>query len=152
MSIIYQKEVKEQIYKLASTEAKNFCQHIVDTIITQLENLHKGSSPEDFKLKNLWEEICFQVQCEESIEWDLYQDTICDCIEFKLYELTKDELLTAWIGNLNLLDEDFAEDYDEIISLLKENFYNHIISEASYYTSENLEYAIKLNELGELDF
>ena len=47
---------------------------VCERTITKLEEIKDTLSGDDSPLENAWEEICCQVQGEESIFWDTYQD------------------------------------------------------------------------------
>jgi len=45
---------------------------VTDQVITVLKSCHDTLSGDDSGLLNVWEEICAQVQGEESVDWDAY--------------------------------------------------------------------------------
>lgn len=73
-------------------------QKILAAVMGYLQQLGDNSllSGEDSGLENLWEEICVQVQLEESIFWDAYLETIEQAIGARVDELERTELLALW--------------------------------------------------------
>jgi len=63
----------------------------------------------DSGLRNIWEEICAQVQGEESCDWDTYVELIEDFIQGKVEQLPRSAQLALWV----LTDEgsDWLEDH-----------------------------------------
>ena len=100
----------------------------------------------DSGLKNVWEEICAQVQIEESFFWDAYLETLEAAIEARLNELDHAALLALW----SITDSGWSWIYDhhgdsdgdqeapidpcEIIRELR----GKLISVADEYTNRNL--------------
>jgi hypothetical protein len=103
-------------------------------------------SGEDSGLKNVWEEICAQVQIEESFFWDAYLETIEQAIGARLDELNRVELLALWSTTDSgwdwIYDHHGDEDGDEqapvdtseIISMLR----GGLIAMADEYTNGNI--------------
>lgn len=73
-------------------------QQILAAVMGYLQQLGDNSllSGEDSGLENVWEEICVQVQLEESIFWDAYLETIEQAIGARVNELERTELLALW--------------------------------------------------------
>ncbi|TVY09072.1 hypothetical protein [Paenibacillus cremeus] len=75
----------------------------------KIENLDKSfmQSGDDSPLNNVWEEFVVQIQGEESIFFEAYEDTIRAICEKVLNSLTESELRLLW------LETDGYFDYDE---------------------------------------
>lgn len=53
------------------------CKRLSMKVIRFLQKMTEGmQSGDDSPLKNIWDEVCVQVQGEESVLWDAYLDTI----------------------------------------------------------------------------
>lgn len=76
--------------------AEEICNRISHRVIRQLRTNTATLSGDDSPLKNAWEEICVQVQFEQSICWDVYVETMDLAIEGELQELQKHELAALW--------------------------------------------------------
>lgn len=60
---------------------------LVDAVTARLQNMPAGLSGDDSCLASAWEEICAQVQIEESMFWDAYLLTIEQTVMGELYVL-----------------------------------------------------------------
>jgi hypothetical protein len=103
-------------------------------------------SGEDSGLKNVWEEVCVQVQLEESFFWDAYLETIEQAIAVRLDELDRAVLLALWSTTDSGWDWIFDHhgdkdgdheapvDQSEIISALR----GKLLAMAADYTNSNI--------------
>ena len=106
---------------------------IVSETIDNLKNQEATLSPEDLELNNIWEEICYQQQVEESCYWDVYMENlelmidvaIDDCAE--KYKYSVSGVIEAIYGEY---DEE-ETDYGEIETSVKEDVRNEILSLAA---------------------
>lgn len=106
---------------------------IVSATIDMLKNQETTFSPEDLKLDNIWEEICYQQQVGESFHWDMYMENlefmidvaIDDCA--KKYKASVSGVIEAIYG---YYDEE-ETDYGEIETDVKEDVRNKILSLAA---------------------
>jgi hypothetical protein len=65
--------------------AHHACLGISQKVVGTLRKITDGmQSGDNSGLKNIWDEICVQMQDEQSTMWDAYEDTICHIIEFEL--------------------------------------------------------------------
>jgi len=61
------------IKELADAEAKRICRRVILTLQKMKDCLLSGDGTE---LGNVWDEVCVQVQYEESYYWDAYVETV----------------------------------------------------------------------------
>lgn len=59
---------------------------------------------EDTGLKNTWEEICVQIQYEQSVLWDAYEDTIDAIILAHVEKLEPHEKIAVWLQTTEGID------------------------------------------------
>lgn len=138
---------------LIFSEIKN--NKYADEIINELKDYPRGTCPEDYGLKDFWEEICIQVQDEESIDWEMYSDIVDDIISSKIDELPYFEILRLWIYGTTVyefdetdLENDLDDDsYYNILNCVKGVMRKLVMNEASNYESETLMNAIEKREL-----
>ncbi len=81
-------------------------------VIRTLDAMEGGLSGEDSGLSSLWEELCVQLQHEQSIFWDVYDETVHEAVQFEVAQLASFEREALWL----LTDEYFdweCEDEDE---------------------------------------
>lgn len=106
--------------RLLEKYAEPLCRRIAYGVRRDLQTLFDTSmqSGDDSGLNNLWDEICVQVQGEESIFWDMYVDLIDSCIESRANKLKPHELMTIWWQNEDL------ENNTDSLSITKANEYD----------------------------
>jgi hypothetical protein len=80
------------------TKASRLKSDVVCKAITALEGMTGNMllSGDDSMLRNTWEEVCVQVQGEESFYWDTYLDVIDDLLTGFVMELSQQDLLALW--------------------------------------------------------
>jgi hypothetical protein len=73
---------------------------IVDQTISELESFGEGYmlSGDDSGLESLWEEICVQVQGEESFHWYAYVETIENLLRGFVDDLSSAERIAIWLS------------------------------------------------------
>ena len=118
---------------------------VVSDVIKGLEGMEAGLSGDSI-LANLWEEVCAQVQREESFYWSIYEKTITDLLYYAIQGLDRDIQLALWAST----DEGWDYIYDhhadkggatvaplyigDIVAKLK----NDVLSAAADYKSPSL--------------
>ena len=75
--------------------AKQIIPAVIADLQALTENLQSG---DDSGLTNIWEELCVQVQGEESVDFELYVDIVDDAIEASLKKIGKSEVLALWLS------------------------------------------------------
>jgi hypothetical protein len=92
--------------------AEAICQRVSRKTIRALQKMTEGmQSGDDSVLVNVWEEICVQVQGEESVLWDAYDVTVKQMLSGELAKLPVYECEAVWLQTLEGQDWD-AEDED----------------------------------------
>lgn len=79
---------------IASWAAK-LSKEVVSDVVRSLEGMDATLSG-DSGLKNAWEEVCAQVQREESVDWSIYEDTIEDLLHSVVGGLERGAQLALW--------------------------------------------------------
>lgn len=84
--------------RLLAKFAEPLCRRISYGARRELQSWDDSSmqSGDDSGLNNLWDEICVQVQHEESIFWDMYIEIIDSCIKRQASKLKPHELMAIW--------------------------------------------------------
>ena len=84
--------------KLAEVSADQLVDRIVRRVISGLQRLKNCRlSGDDSGLENTWDEICVQVQEEESIYWDAYDETVRMFVDAELRKLTPAAMQVVWL-------------------------------------------------------
>lgn len=117
----------------------------VSEVISSLEGMKAGLSG-DSDLKNAWEEVCAQVQGEESIDWSIYEDTIERLLYAVVQKLDGEAQLALWA----VTDEGWDYIYDHHadkngaagvpldIGAIAAKLKGDVLSEAADYESPSL--------------
>jgi DNA phosphorothioation-dependent restriction protein DptG len=108
------------------------CQRVSRKAIRALQKMAEGlQSGDDSGLVNTWEEICIQVQSEQSIMWDAYEETIRQILSEEVTKLPAYEREAIWLQTQegetwDADDEDSQHEYpvaqDEVIEYLKDKY------------------------------
>lgn len=145
------------------------CEEISRTVIKDLRKMTEGmQSGDDTPLKNVWDEVCVQMQSEPSYMWDAYEDTILGMIGQEVHKLDKNIIGAIWLQTgegedwdddnesseeENIINKNYYPDFPFIQIEPKENFTKNIIPDSIEYDLENVtNYILKeyvLKEAGE---
>jgi hypothetical protein len=83
---------------IVSNLAEQVCQQITRKVISSLQALKNGLlSGDDSGLTNAWEEICVQVQGEESFSWEGFDLTVRQTVSAEVTELLPHEREAIWL-------------------------------------------------------
>lgn len=73
-------------------------QRIVRKVIAHLQSMKEGlQSGDDSGLKTVWDEICVQIQHEESFFWDAYDQTVKSIVSTFVSEIPAYEQEALWL-------------------------------------------------------
>lgn len=129
------------LYNLKEYHTNKICEKVI-RILKQL----KGDSlleASDHGLKNTWEEICVQLQYEESMFWDAYDETVEQTINFIFKKVDAEILKFLSIMNddeFHITEKDsfmygnYAYSLDSACNVVKQEVYN----QARIYTTNNI--------------
>jgi hypothetical protein len=105
---------------------------ITRRVIRTLQGLSDGlQSGDDSGLKSAWEEICVQVQGEQSFHWDAYDQTVRQRVSAEVNQLKPHERDAVWLQTSAGLSWDSEDegtreaspvDVDEIVEYLTSDF------------------------------
>ncbi|MFM9966942.1 MAG: ankyrin repeat domain-containing protein [Burkholderiales bacterium] len=99
---------------LSVRDAERIKNDIVKLCVDDLEAMTDGlQSGDDSGLENIWEEICVQVQGEESVFFSMYENLIDSCVKTQVKNLTPDEKFVLWLTTDEGLDWVFDNQDDE---------------------------------------
>lgn len=114
--------------------AKRECEQIARSVVRDVRRLKNGmQSGDDSGLKNLWDEVCVQMQQEQSYWWDLYADMISGMIEKHIDALSEELRNAIWFQTDNGSDwvSDRASNHDmrvEEAPYSREDIVSHILN------------------------
>ncbi len=149
MSSIQEKLIRE----FAEAAARIVCDRAIQNLVAITTTL----SGDDSGLENAWEEICVQVQGEESFFWDTFADTMHDAVLIALDSLPPRDLAALWLQSDEGFDWQWDKDSEdeqgppgdrnvreEPIPFVREGIARHIVNNylkpaAENFTNPNIE-------------
>ena len=125
--------------------ADQICKRLTRRLIATLQKMNNGLlSGEDSGLKNTWDEICAQVQFEESFSWDAYDETVRGLATSDVEKLQPHEREAIWLqttaaDHWDCEDESRRQPYpvstEEIVDHL---VHEYIYSEAGNWSNHRI--------------
>lgn len=113
------------------------CKRISQITILALQKMTDGmQSGEDSPLQNIWEEICVQVQSEESVMWWAYKDVVEGIIQCEVDLLDTPTKKAIWLQTEGYENWD-EEDDDESVPWLAEDIVKYILYAFVLSTAED---------------
>lgn len=106
--------------------------------------MDRGLSPDDSGLQNVWDEICVQVQYQESIYWDAYDEAVRAFVAAAVEELQPFEQEAIWLQTPQAFDwrwDDEAEQerypvvIDDIVAYIVSEF---VLGEAGRWSNTRI--------------
>ena len=84
--------------RIVRSLAHEACRRITRRVIREFQQRNgKLLSGEDPGLRSAWEEICVQVQAEESVFWDAYLEDLKQALETEVERLRRTERQAVWL-------------------------------------------------------
>jgi hypothetical protein len=117
--------------------AKHAANRLARKTIRYLQSLKDClQSGEDSGLANVWDEICVQVQQEESFFWNAYDETVRQFVAGYVEQLPLYERQALWLSTDQGMDWD-AEDRDGDPPILHDDIVEYIVQHHVYTAAEN---------------
>ncbi len=147
-TVYVEDKLKNYKDKIIVFESDCICRKIKKKVIKSLQAMKDCMmSGKDGPLKNIWDEICVQVQGEESFYWDSYIDTINQCITREIVLLKEEEKQAVWLQTdeyeewvEQIEDEEKIDNIpcytDEISEYILQKY---VLQEAGYYNNKRIE-------------
>ena len=120
--------------------AEEICNRVSNRVIRSLRSNSTTLSGDESTLENAWEEICVQVQFEQSIDWNVYVETIDLETEGEMEQLQEHELAAIWFQTTEGEDWGFTDgddrvephiDRQAVVAVIRDC----VLSEANSYTN-----------------
>ena len=100
-------------WRIVRRLAEQVCQRVTRRVIRALREIVDGlQSGDDSSLANVWEEICVQVQGEQSVLWGAYDVTVRQIVSTEVTALPEHERDAVWLQTPEGEEWD-AEEEDE---------------------------------------
>lgn len=155
--------MKKMYQSLIRQYANVAADKVCDEVIEDLKQITTTLSGDDSGLRNTWEEICVQVQGEESFFWDEYQTVMHDAILGAIVSVEQRDLASLWLQSEegwswrwdmeNAEDDAVNAEVTEIPfvqeEIAKHILQKHLIVRAEDYSNQRI--AAFLGESDELD-
>ena len=77
--------------------AGEIAKKVTKKTILALQRMPYTLSGDDSRLTTTWDEICVQIQGEESYHWNMYDLTVRSLVEYDVFQLKHFEQLALWI-------------------------------------------------------
>lgn len=131
--------------RLLAKIANEECERVAEATISHLKKTKKGmQSGDDSGLKNLWEEICVQVQEEMSVMWDAYEQLMFQELYAELKNTPESIKQAIWLetdegmDNYSQYESGQPIHYDEaVIALYIASDY--LLRKAADFTNDRIE-------------
>jgi len=83
---------------IASKLAVAVCNRIANQAADEMRKITDALlSGDDSGLKNMWEELCAQVQYDQSLDWEVYEDVARDIVSALVASLPDYEQAAVWL-------------------------------------------------------
>lgn len=82
---------------IVKTVAEQAIRRIIRKVIADLQRMEHTLSGDDSELKTTWDEICVQVQDEQSFAWDVYDETVKATVGGYVCDLPVHEREAIWL-------------------------------------------------------
>lgn len=113
--------------------AHEIAEKITKKTIFSLRRMTNTLSDEDSGLTTTWDEICVQVQVEESYYWDSYDLTVRTFVEYDVSELKQFEKLALWFQTDEYDDWEYEKQDDEKIPpVFESDIVNYLLTKYVY--------------------
>lgn len=93
--------------------ARAAAERVCDAAREELISIRETLSEDDSGLENAWEEICVQVQGEQSFFWDAYTAAMHDAVQGALYKLSERDQVALWLQTDEGRDWHSNQEWDE---------------------------------------
>lgn len=110
--------------------AEHCCKRITRSTIRWLQNIDVKLSGDDSELANPWDEICAQVQYEQSVCWDVYQESIESYVAGEVAALQSFESEAIWLQTPQGEDWSFEDELSrELHPVVDNDIVAYIVSD-----------------------
>jgi hypothetical protein len=113
--------------------AKTVEERITRRVVRDLQRMDVTLSGDDSGLKTTWDEVCVQIQYQESVHWEVYEETVRGLVEGYVDELPNYEAEAVWLQTQHGWDWDCEEPEDrEAQPVVRDHIVEYIIQDCIY--------------------
>lgn len=127
--------------ELAREVAEKTCKQIQRRVIRSMQALGADLSGDDTGLENAWDEVCVQVQVEQSFYWDAYERLMLDAITRELQRFSPAVRGAIWLQTSvwdRWYDQDDEPDMDEQ-DVVEYVYSAYVLSAAADWTNRRIQ-------------
>ena len=77
--------------------ALEVCERVTRKTILTLQKMNYCLAGDDSGLNSTWDELCVQIQGQEWVTWDAYEDTVSDILKAEVEQLRGHEKDAVWL-------------------------------------------------------
>jgi hypothetical protein len=113
--------------------ASEIARKITKKTIFALQRMNYTLSGDDSGLTTVWDEICVQVQEEESYHWSIYDLTVRSLVDYDVSQLKHFERLALWIQTESYDDwESEKQDNEQFPAVFDGDIVDYLLAEFIY--------------------
>src|SRR5262245_17782809 len=116
----------EIISEIAKVECERICRGVIHALQRMTDGMQSG---DDTPLKNIWDEVCVQVQLQQSFFWDLYLDTIRLVIRPAVQTLDVSRKQAIWLQTSYGIDWVIENDGPEVPPFCEDDIDDYILND-----------------------
>lgn len=110
--------------------ADKIAERVARKAIKKLQQMKYTMSGDDSVLKSIWDDLCVQVQYDESLFWESYDDTVHNIVESIVLDLPKHEQEAIWLQTDAGSDWSLEEpDVREIYPVINDHIVDYLTSD-----------------------
>jgi hypothetical protein len=100
-------------------------------------------SGDDTPIKNIWDEVCVQIQSELSVMWDAYLETINAIISQEVIKLDSAIKQAIWLQTDGGMDWEFDDERSEEVPYIEDDItdyitHNYLLSKAADWSNSRI--------------
>jgi hypothetical protein len=111
------------IYEIADKECERICRKTIHSLQKMKEGMQSG---EDTILRNVWDEVCVQVQSQKSVLWNAYLENKNVIIAYEVSELDDVIKQAIWLQTFQSMDWDCEYEGAEEVPYIEDDITNYI--------------------------
>ncbi|MBI2817806.1 MAG: hypothetical protein HYX72_12785 [Acidobacteria bacterium] len=131
--------------KIIADIAERECRRVSRKVIVALQKMTEGMQSGDGSiLKNVWDEVCVQVQFQQSVMWDAYLETISTFIGGEVEGLDALQKQAIWLQTDNGMEWEAENEGEGTVTFCEDDITEYILhkfvlSAAADWTNKRIE-------------
>ena len=118
---------------IVTAVGKQAIRRIERKVIASFQRVVSGMAGDDSELKTIWDEICAQVQHEESVFWNTYDEMVRTSVAVLVADLPQHEKEAAWLQTEEGNDWEWEDESErETHPVLESDIVEHIVTHHIY--------------------